>query len=177
MNLGQAHRQGIDYDVQWRHPTDMGRLLLALKGTFNLQAEFQGAPNTAYESDLGKYRAAHSAYTPRHLFMLTLGLEQSDWSVMSTMNYRSGNTEVAKLLDLNTGQYLDVPRKVPAFWTLDLGGRWQISRQLTLGSYLSNITDRAPPLRLQSAGILNGVDTRYANYYGRTLQLKAEYKF
>jgi iron complex outermembrane receptor protein len=177
MNLGQAHRQGIDYDVQWRHPTDMGRVRLALKGTFNLQAEFQGAPNTAYESDLGKYRAAHSAYTPRHLFMLTLGLEQSDWSVMSTMNYRSGNTEVAKLLDLNTGQYLDVPRKVPAFWTLDLGGRWQISRQLTLGSYLSNITDRAPPLRLQSAGILNGVDTRYANYYGRTLQLKAEYKF
>jgi hypothetical protein len=24
---------------------------------------------------------------------------------------------------------------------------------------------------------LQGVDTRYANYYGRTLKLKAEYKF
>jgi hypothetical protein len=30
---------------------------------------------------------------------------------------------------------------------------------------------------LLTSGILQGVDTRYANYYGRTLKLKAEYKF
>jgi len=42
---------------------------------------------------------------------------------------------------------------------------------------VSNLLDKEPPLRLLTSGVLQGVDTRYANYYGRTLKLKAEYKF
>jgi iron complex outermembrane receptor protein len=176
-NLGHAYRQGVDYDAQWRYPTEFGRVRLSFKGTVNLQSKSQSAPNGDYQSDLGQFNATTYTVTPRQQFMMSLGLEQSSWSIISTLNYRSGNKETASLLNLETGEYTDVERKVPAFWTLDLGARWQASRQWTMSSHIANLTDKTPPLRLISTGIINGVDTRYANYYGRTLKLKAEYKF
>jgi outer membrane receptor protein involved in Fe transport len=143
----------------------------------NLQSKSQSAPNGDYQSDLGQFNAATYTVTPRQQFMMSLGLEQSSWSIISTLNYRSGNKETASLLNLETGEYTDVERKVPAFWTLDLGARWQANRQWNVSSHISNLTDKTPPLRLISTGLINGIDTRYANYYGRTLKLKAEYKF
>jgi len=177
LNLGRVFKQGIDYDAQWRRPTDLGRLRISLKGTLNLQSKIRDSSNGSYDSDLGKFDSKYYSYTPQHLFMLTMGLEQSGWNAITALNYRSGNTEVANLVNISTGAYSDVFRKVPAFWTIDLGAQWQISHNLTFSSYMANITDRTPPLRLQAASTLNGVDTHYANYYGRTLKLKAEYKF
>jgi outer membrane receptor protein involved in Fe transport len=60
---------------------------------------------------------------------------------------------------------------------LDLGGRWQATKQWLLSGRIANVTDRSPALRMEASGILLGVDTRYANYYGRTFSLKAQYKF
>jgi iron complex outermembrane receptor protein len=176
-NLGHAIYQGIDYDAQWRHPTDFGRLRLNLKGTWNLTSKSQSAPNGDYQSDLGQFNPNSYTVTPKHQFMMSLGLEQSNWSIFSAVNYRSGNKETVSLLNLVTGEYTDIERKVPAYWTLNLGARWQTHRQWTLSGLIANLTDKTPPLRLISTGIINGVDTRYANYYGRTLKLKAEYKF
>jgi iron complex outermembrane recepter protein len=177
MNLGGASARGIDYDAQWRLPTDAGRIRVTIKGTLNLQAKTQVDPNGPYQSNLGQYIAAANAVTPRHQWVMSVGLEKSDWGVMTALNYRSGNTETAKLLDFVTRQYAYVPRKVPGFWTLDVATRWQVSRQLTLSGHIVNLTKQIPPLRLQGAGILNGVDTRYADYDGRTLKVKAEYRF
>lgn len=176
-NLGRAFYQGLDYDAQWRHPTDFGRLRLTLKGTWNLASKSQSAPQGYYQSNLGQFNTNTYTVTPKHQFMMSLGLEQSNWSVVSTVNYRSGNQETASLLNLVTGEYTDIERRVPSFWTLDLGARWLPQRQWTLSAHMANLTDKTPPLRLDSTGVLNGVDTRYANYYGRTLKLKAEYKF
>jgi len=46
-----------------------------------------------------------------------------------------------------------------------------------LAAGIQNLTDRNPSIVLNSYSYFTGVDTRYANYYGRTLKLKAEYKF
>lgn len=176
-NLGHAFRQGIDYDVQWRQPTSWGRFRWSFHGTLNLQSKSQFAPNNEYLSDLGRFNPVTYTVTPRHQFMTSWALEQSNRVFIGTLNYRSGNTENARLLNIATGEYANMDHNVASFWTLDLAARWQSSRQWTWGAHIGNVTQNKPPLRLMTTGILNGVDTRYANYYGRTLKFKAEYKF
>jgi iron complex outermembrane receptor protein len=176
LNLGHSRSSGIDYDVQWRKPTDWGLFRFNLKGTYFIQSERQYSNSSAYVSDLGTFSKLSQAVTPRHQVTLRGILEQGTWSTSATVNYRSGNTENTYLenLDLEGGAFL---HKVPAHWTLDLGARWEIRSNLNLYAAVNNALDNTPPLRLLTSGILQGVDTRYANYYGRTLKLKAEYKF
>ena len=161
-------------------PTDLGRILLALKGTYMLQSKTQPLKELPFESDLAQYTFASGAYTPRHNMRLTGSLENGGWSTSATVNYLSGNTETVDLDDTSGGALTavsGVARKIPGYWTLDLGGRWKVNRQVTLIAGLVNAMDSNPPLRLNTSGILMGVDTRYASSYGRTLKLRLEAKF
>jgi iron complex outermembrane receptor protein len=175
-NLGRAHSRGIDYDVQWRKPTDWGVVRWNIKGTHFLQSERQFSNSSPFVSDLGQFSQLSYAVTPRNQWTMRTALDQGDWSTYATVNYRSGNTEASSLAtaDLET---IPFTHKVPSYWTLDVGGRWVTNSKLTLSFVVNNLLDKEPPLRLLTSGILQGVDTRYANYYGRTLKLKAEYKF
>ncbi len=176
LNLGRSRTSGIDYDVQWRKPTDWGVFRWTLKGTYFIQSERQFNGSSAYLSDLGAFSNLSQAVTPRHQLIMRGVLEQGKWNTSAAINYRSGNTEDTYLGNLD-GETVPFRHKVPSHWTLDLGARWSIGTKLTLGVAVNNALNKTPPLRLLTSGILQGVDTRYANYYGRTLKLKAEYKF
>lgn len=176
MNLGQSRSSGIDYDAQWRHPTDWGVFRWSLKGTYFIQSKRQSSNNSDYESDLGTFSVLSQTVTPRHQWVMRGTLEQGSWSAMASINYRSGNTESINLENLD-GERVPFTRKVPSYWTLDLGARWAVRSNMTFGITVNNALDKTPPLRLLGGDILQGIDTRYANYYGRTLKLKAEYKF
>lgn len=176
LNLGNARSAGIDYDVQWRQPTEWGLFRWSIKGTHFLVSEKQYAHGSAYESDLGRYNAFTNSVTPRHQLTLNAVLDQGDWSVRASANYRSGNTETA-VLSTPEGDTVNFEHRVPAYWTLDLASQWAVQINLSLRVTLNNVLDKEPPQRLLTTGILQGIDTRYANYYGRTLKLKAEYKF
>lgn len=176
-NLGRSEKQGIDYDVQWRQPTDLGRIRLSLRGTWNLQAQKQAFEGNAFESELGRFASNTLSVTPKHQLSLSATLERSEWRVMTMLNYRSG-FENTMLLTQSLGDNTSVvTSQVSGFWTMDVAGRWQASRAWTLAAGIQNLTARNPPLMLNSYAYFTGVDTRYANYYGRTLKLKAEYKF
>lgn len=175
-NLGRSNAAGIDYDAQWRQPTDWGVLRWSIKGTYFQKSERQFSNGSAFESDLGRYSQASNTVTPRHQISLRSALDRGDWSVSAGANYRSGNTETALLTDL-IGNPINYEHQVSAFWTLDVGARWTVQKNMTLSAVMNNVLDHEPPQRLLTTGVLQGVDTRYANYYGRTLKLKAEYKF
>jgi iron complex outermembrane receptor protein len=66
LNLGQSRRQGVDYDLQWREPTDWGRFRLTWRGTWNLQAQKQSVNQGSFESELGIYASNTERSTPRH---------------------------------------------------------------------------------------------------------------
>lgn len=176
LNLGHSRSAGIDYDVQWRQPTDWGLLRWSIKGTHFLMSEKQFSNGSTFESDLGRYNTYSNTVTPRNQLSLHGVLDKGHWSVRASANYRSGNTETTILTDL-AGNLANYEHKVPAFWTMDLASHWNVQKNLTLRFAVSNVLDKDPPQRLLTTGILQGVDTRYANYYGRTLKLKAEYKF
>ena len=66
---------------------------------------------------------------------------------------------------------------VPGYWTIDIIGKWLVSKNLTISANLINALDRLPPFRHKTENNINGADTRYGDYYGRQLQMKMEYKF
>lgn len=176
LNLGKSRTSGIDYDVQWRQPTEWGILRWGIKGTHFLMSEKQFSNGGAFESDLGRYNTASNSVTPRNQWTVHGILDKGEWSVRVSANYRSGNTETAILSDPE-GNFVNYEHKVAAFWTLDLASHWNVQKNFTVRFALNNVLDKEPPQRLMTTGLLQGVDTRYANYYGRTLKLKAEYKF
>ncbi len=96
---------------------------------------------------------------------------------MTALNYRSGFTNTMTTAPFIGGSETVTQTRVPGFWSLDIGGRWQPDRSWTLMANVQNLTNQYPPLMIVSSSYLLGVDTRYANYYGRTLKIKAEYKF
>lgn len=176
LNLGRSQTSGIDYDVQWRKPTDWGLFRWNLKGTYFIQSERQYSNNSVYLSDLGTFGKLSQAVTPRNQLTMRSSLDKGIWSTRATVNYRSGNTENTYLENLD-GEGVPFRHKVPGYWTLDLGARWKIRSNMNIDVTINNVLDKAPPLRLLKTGLLQGIDTRYANYYGRTLKLRMEYKF
>lgn len=176
-NLGRSERQGIDYDVQWREPTDLGRLRLSLRGTWNLFARKQVFEGGSFESELGRYASNTQSMTSKHLLVLSASLEQSDWNAMVAWNYRSGFDNTMLLMQSINGNTSELTSRIPGHWTMDVGGRWQASKAWTWAATIQNLTDRNPPIMFNNYAYFAGVDTRYASYYGRTLKLKAEYKF
>ena len=176
-NLGRSERQGIDYDAQWREPTDLGRVRVSLRGSWNLQARKQVFEGGSFESELGRYASNTQSMTPKHQLVLSASLEQSDWNAGVALNYRSGFDNTMLLMQSINGNVTELSSRVPGHWTLDVGARWQASKAWTLAATIQNLTNQNPPIMFNNYSYFAGADTRYASYYGRTLKLKAEYKF
>lgn len=178
LNLGRSVKSGVDYDIQWRQPTEWGRLRLLLKGTYLLKSKQQKPITGEYVSDLGIYADDLMSSTIRSKLSMSAMMERSEWTGGVVLNHRSGAKETTVLLNRD-GETLNYSGRVPSFWTLDVVSRWQINPQLTLSTYLMNATNQVPaPLMAYSANVLMGVDTgRFGSYLGRTLKLKLDYKF
>lgn len=185
MNLGQLHKSGIDYYIQHRRPTDWGRWLVGLEGTYNLQSRRSNYPGDPLVSDLGQYQVAYEMVTPRHKVRFTSGWEAADWGIHGQINFMSGNQESIPLYSLSDARGLPVgdqyTHAVKTTWTLDVSGWHALSRTFKLRWAVTNLTNETPPVRYTSLGasIISSLpltDTRYNDYNGRTFRLVAEWK-
>jgi iron complex outermembrane receptor protein len=175
-NLGRSVKRGLDYDVHWRQPTEFGRVRTSLKGVYMLKSVTQDAVTGEFVSRIGQ-SAQPKLTTARHQWALTTLLERPQWVGGVTVHYKTGYEEKTVLTDMD-GNTRDYAGRIPAYWTLDLLSRWQIQSRLSLSAHLINATNRMPPLRMANyEAVLTGLDPRYANYMGRRLQLKLDYKF
>ncbi len=175
-NLGRSVKRGLDYDIHWRQPTDLGRVRTSLKGVYMLKSAKEDAVDRTWVSNIGTHTSPFLT-TARHQWSLTSMLERPQWVGGFTLHYKTGYDLETTLYDKDNNWRNETTR-VPGHWTLDLLSRWQIQPKLTLSAHLINATNRMPALRMgiQDNALL-GVDTRYANYMGRNLQLKLDYKF
>lgn len=176
-NLGRSIKRGLDYDLQWRNPTDIGRVRVTLRGMHVLKSQTQDALTGEFISNLG-LSSNYATLTPvRNQWTLSAFLDQSLWTGGISLHYRSGVHEKTTLTNRD-GNLLAYSADVPAHWTMDLSGRWQMQPQTTLSADILNLFNRTPPLRMAlSNNALLGVDTSYANYWGRMLHIKLEHKF
>lgn len=167
-NLASRDQQGIDYQVQYRHPLNSGVVRLDWSGSWNLQSRFKAGD--AVINDLGKFAAATGRYTPRHKWALSAMYEpKASLSHRLTLNYVSGNEDIV---------LAGLPSTVPSHWSLDWHTHFAVKPGVTLGVGMINITDRIPPRRITSSKQpAAGIDTRYGDFRGHTLTLSLDAKF
>ncbi len=176
-NLGRSHKRGIDYDTEWRVPGDIGLLRLSFKGTHYLKSSLTEVASGQTVSDLAYFSDTTQGATPRHRLVAAASLERAQWVLMSGWRYRSAYREV---LDRPLAPGLvgsTDTRRVPAHWQLDVGVQWALGRQLSVGAWLQDLTDRGRAQVLASASAFRGTRLLRQEDLGRSLKLQADYRF
>ncbi len=181
-NLGEAWREGVDYELQYRYPSALGRWRVVWKGSHYLRAESQQISGEPKVSTLGVADGAGFEYVPKDKFSLMLALERPTWAGWLQVNYLSGNRENYNVWRAGDGQKgvdpVKLSRLVPAYTTVDVGWRWEPDAYHLVDLRVINLLDQYPPFRALGYPISRpGVDLRYGDYTGRTLQVRYEYKF
>jgi len=175
MNLGQSLARGMAYYLSWRQPFDHGRWQLAVRGTMMFKSMQDAGQGMV--SNLGVYTAASQTFVPRHRLSVIPSFERNGWTYSAALHHHSAHKETLMLSAMNDGPALSYTHRVASFTTLDLAvqGRWD--KHWDFGASVLNVTNRMPALTFNSPNALLGVDTRAGDYYGRRLQLKAQYRF
>ena len=176
-NLGRSSQQGIDYDTEWRVPSDAGLLRLSLRGSLYLKSMLKEAASGRHVSDLAQVSDITQNVTPRHKVVVGASLEQANWVLMGGWRYQSGYREALLWPLVADPANATGARQVPANWRLDLGAQWAPSRQWTLSAWLQDATDRGRANALVNASVLQGVAPIRLEDVGRSVKLKAHYRF
>ena len=181
-NVGESWREGLDYDFQYRLPTEWGRLRVVLRGTHYLKAQSRRSPQEAVIDVLAQANGSNFDYVPKDKLSLQLAWERPTWAAWLTTNYLSGNTEYYNVWNASVGgpalEAATYEREVASYWTLDLGARYQPKPEHVFELKVGNLLNQYPPFRALSYPLQRpGVNANYGNYYGRTIQIGYEYKF
>ena len=179
-NIGQREKSGIDFDVRWRAPVDMGQWNLFVQGTYNLRSKDQSVPGGAYTSDLARYNSITDTITPRLRLRWIAGLTTPTWSLHGVVNYTSGYADRDRNgVNLTTLQStLLTGFDVKSFTTLDLTATYQVNTNVSLRATMGNVLNRqAPQAFSATATQVFGFNTRDHSLWGRTLGLALVAKF
>lgn len=172
-NLGGVLTDGIDISANYRLRTEVGDWLFGIQETYTHRYQFQTEKNGPWFNSVGEY-----AGTPtitgggpifRNQWTITANWHWGPWGAGLINHYRSG------YLDQDIGQ---TPiNDVSSYSTWDLFGTWSPTKQFTLGLGVRNLTDRLPPVTVQSATFQVGYDPRFADPFLRSYYVRASYKF
>lgn len=179
-NIGRRQKSGIDFDVRWRVPTDVGQWNLFAQGTYNLKSEDQADSSQAFVSDLARYNILTDTITPRLRLRWIAGLTAPGWSLHGVLNHTSGYTDQDQTgVHVLTGQSVKLSGfKVPSFTTLDVNASLQLHPALNLRASIGNILNQqAPQSFTATASQVFGFNTRDHNLWGRTLSVALVAKF
>lgn len=179
-NIGRRQKTGIDIDVRWRTPTDMGQWNVFAQATYNLRSEDQVAPYQPMVSDLARYNNLTDSITPRLRMRWMAGLTTPKWSLHGVLNHTSGYAEQDQ-----TGVYTVTGEKrklsgfkVPSFSTWDVNATYLLHPALSLRLTVGNVFNRQAPLSFtNTGGQVFGFNTRDHNLWGRTLNVSLVGKF
>lgn len=174
VNLGDAVYRGIDFDARTRIRTPLGLLSTNLLATWMFEHSYQRLTNGPFFSDLGR---ANDAVMFRWQGRLVNTLTQGSFSHALTMNFKSGYDETANVTNLTTLGAETITRRVKPYVTWDWQTRWKASSAIDIAAGVLNLLDQDPPLSLKNGPQQTGYDERYTDVRGRTLYIKARYRF
>ena len=179
-NQGIMTKSGVDYQMRYRWPVRMGRVWSGLEGTYNIRSKRSTYPGQTPISNLGNYDTATGTVVARNMLRLTTSLESRDFSVTAHVNYHSGNDELMPALIDSQGYFVgdQFTHRVPDHWTLDVSGVYRLTPAISMRVHIANLTNRTPPTRYNSPYLSSTLsDTRYDDYYGRTMRIAMDIKF
>ena len=179
-NAGKAKYDGIDWELDFRITTPIGKVNASLGGTHMLKADYE-LPG-GKQTDLGKFGGDNNVVF-RNIVRLVMGLQYSDWTHTAIVKYRSGYADQAFTAD--SGNVVDLDGngvayngRVSSYTTVDWQTRWQYNKDLRFTVGITNLFNEAPPLSLKLVGGNQvGYDGRYADPTGRAFTAGASYRF
>lgn len=168
LNLGTTNTSGIDVSFNWRSTlTEVGVFRVGLEGTYVQQWETQidGVTFVSLLSD-----AKYGAPIPRWRSALTVDWTHGYWGATIAHLYSSGYTDQNPGIDT-------MPRKVDAYATWDLQGRYSGFAGWQLAAGIRNLFDTDPPFSNQFGTFQVGFNPQVASPLGRVFYLRAGYAF
>jgi iron complex outermembrane receptor protein len=187
-NGGKANYSGLDWNFGYRADTSWGNFSANWTGTYMLKQEYNFGPGDPMLTDLGVY-GPDQAVVFRTVSNLALSLQTGKWVNTLTGHYRSGYKDQG--FSAGTDINLANPNgslgasvafcclQVPNYTTLDWQTTYDLAKDLGLSFGIKNLSDKEPPLSLQTGGGGNqaGYDGRYADIIGRTYYFRGTYRF
>jgi iron complex outermembrane receptor protein len=188
-NGGEAKYSGIDWNANYRVDLGFGRFSAAWTGTYMLKQQYTNGPGQPELTDLGVYGPDQQVVF-RIISNLELSLQTGDWVNTFMTHYKSGYRDETYLAGdsvvflANPDGSLGAPTdfgglKVPSFATFDWQTAYNIVKNIRITGGIRNLTDKAPPMSLQTGGGGNqsGYDGRYYDPIGRQFYVRADVKF
>ncbi|MEP7183969.1 MAG: TonB-dependent receptor [Betaproteobacteria bacterium] len=178
VNLGKSETHGIDLDLVYRQQFSFGQVRSQFLGTYILKNEYEVIPGDGFFNDVGKF--INGAPTFRFKAKWVNTLTTGSFNHALTVNYLSGyQDDPTEVLDVASGEYVVVERKVKPFYTFDWQTRWQFAKQWTLTAGALNIFNKAPPLSItqNGGGQMVGYDARFYDSRDRLLYANLAFRF
>lgn len=182
-NGGVAHYSGVDWNFNFRQGFGWGKFSAAWTGTYITKQDYTNGPGTPTLTDLGVYGPDQQVVF-KTISNLVLSLETGKWVNTLSAHYKSGYRDepytAANGAVKAGGVAVDFPGlNVPAFTTYDWQTGYDLLKSLNVTFGIRNISNKAPPLSLQTGGGGNqvGYDGRYYDPTGRTYYLRGTVRF
>lgn len=167
-NLGDTRTNGFDLNATFRMPkTALGNFTLVTDGTYVNKYEYQTEKNGTFTQNAGTY--ADNGPVFRFKNNLSLNWNQGVWSGVLLNTYESGYH------DQNANPLFTNNVKVYSIW--GISGTYNGFKNLNLSAGVKNLLNTAPPFTNQGTLFAVGWDPRFADPNGRTLWVRATYKF
>jgi iron complex outermembrane receptor protein len=185
LNADETRTSGLDLDLRSKVSLgDSGKLNAGLTVTYIHEFTRTNPDGTELEfaGTHGDINLSGNGGTPKTKANLHLGWERGPYQVDGNLRYVAGIDNVNQVGGdcLNVSQagtpYLNC--KVASFTTLDLFGKWRISKVWDVTASISNVFDRMAPLDVQTYGRINyNPSLHQSGAVGRFFTLASRYTF
>ena len=163
-NLGELRTDGFDLSASWRSATTpYGGFGVTFDGTYVKNYEYQRLKGGEFIYAVGRYSDNAPVFRWQHV--LTGNWAMGPWAALLAYRYKDGYLDQDGVNDV--GSY--------TIW--DASVTFTGVKGLTLTAGVKNLFDKDPPLTGQVTTFQRGYDPRFTDPLGRTLVLRAAYKF
>ncbi|MCF2907877.1 TonB-dependent receptor [Pseudoalteromonas sp. DL2-H2.2] len=186
-NVGQSRTSGIDWHVDFTTNFSFGELKSSLMGTYMIEDESLRVGTTdVWDTSLGKV-GTDEEVAFRNIINFNNTLTHGDFTHSLNLKARSGYTDAAASVSFYVAKADDwdsavdgsvIQKHIPVYMTFDYRLAYAFGDNANVAFGIKNLFDKEPPFTLNAAaGHQVGYDPRYADPYGRTFYLQADYTF
>jgi iron complex outermembrane recepter protein len=163
-NLGERKTNGVDLSLAFRSPaTALGTFQVNIDGTYVTKYDYQREKGGEFQRNAGRYSDASPIFRWQHVAQFTW--TAGPWSTTLAQRFKSGYDDQT------------APNKVGSYSLFDLSFTYTGIKDLSLTAGLKNILDTDPPYTNQATTFQSNFDPRFTDPLGRSLNVRAAYKF
>ena len=174
VNVAELRTSGVEFTSRYSLPTDIGRFLFGVAGTWLERLDIQKTPLPVLTDDMGLFNTDLGGSSPKWVANFDLTWSVGDWDVNYGVGY-SSKTLRPPLINAQRAtadSYIDDPY-VKAYLNHDIQVGYQVSDVARVYTGVRNIGDEYPD---KVRGSLNGPSGRQG-FAGRSYYLGVDVKF